>query len=846
MKGFRTFALAGVSFLTFAAPAFAQDSVAKDSDESGIGNEEIVVAARRRDESAQDVPLVVNAVTAETLDKLNIREFKDVAAVVPGLQLGTSQNGIGAQASLRGVAYDVNASGNNGTIEFYLNDAHLSAGILFMSMFDVGQIEVLRGPQGTLRGRASPSGSITVTTRRPNLNEAGGYVNGFGNDRHGWNLNGAINVPLIEDKLAIRLAGVADENRDNQVRSINNPETPHQETQGGRISIRAEPIDILSLNASYTKMIRDVRNFDQVESLSVRDPSAPVSPTLIRASDRLSVLRIPRTFKQDFEIFNWSAQLRLAGQKLDYVGSRNNQHYLSASPNDIGAFFGPSYPAALIGAAQDNDSHARETTHEVRLSNEERLGGMFDYVVGFYYDKLTSPSRLITRTPLFAGIRIPQEVFPNFITPGGIVPAGTALGVSLAQVVETPVARDGGSVEKSFFGNVTAHIGQLEIAGGLRHINFHSTASLLINGAEIIPGRENRTFNTTIYSASATYRFTPDLMVYAATGSSWRPGPATNAVILNTLVNPGPLVSSFYNQDPETSKSYEIGFKSEWFDRRLRLNVTAYHQDFKNYIYSARNIFVAGRDASGTNRTHIAAPLLAVGVPAKVDGIEAELGFKIVERWDISATAAYSRSKIKNGQVPCNDYFPRNGVSDSTYQIPTFAQITAANNGEQVAVCRVNFSAGTTPPFSASVQSEFSQPVGGWGDAYLRGLFSYYGNSKNDPSNLFDDVKSYGILNLFAGLRRADGGWDVGVYAKNVFNVGRSLITTANPQNVSYQQLFCTTRDPRLTAACAPVLPAGVDTLTFGQNATSTYRGVQSYTIPREFGVNFTMRFGSR
>lgn len=815
MKGIRTFALASVSFLSFATPAFAQNGIAKDSDEigassdTGLGTEEIVVSARRREESAQDVPLVVNAVTSEMLDKLNIREFKDVAALVPGLQLGVSQNGIGAQATLRGVAYDVNASGNNGTIEFYLNEAHLSAGLLFQSMFDVGQIEVLRGPQGTLRGRASPSGSITVTTRRPVLDQAGGYVNGFVNDIHGWNFNAAINVPLIQDKLAIRLAGVADENQENRVRSINNPLDPHQETQGGRISVRFEPFDFLSLNGNYTRSKRKSRSFYQSESANLRDPSQPASPILIRAEDRLSLMHLPALYTQDFEIWNWSAQLRLFGQKLDYVGSHNNQHYVTNIPSDTGGFYTAAFPLALRAANQATDSRGSETTHEFRLSNEERIAGLFDYVVGYYYDKLDSPTSLVQQTPVFLGAATPTR---------------------LLTIVNTPITRGGGSVEKSFFGNLTAHIGDhLEIAGGLRHINYHSTGFLTIGGVAVPAATEDRELKATIYSASITYHFTPDLMVYASTGSSWRPGSSTNPTILREIANPSPLLSSFYFPDAERSKSYEIGFKSEFFDHRLRLNVTAYHQDFQNYAYSSRNVFIAAaRNVNGTlvNNVFTAGPAIAVGVPAKVDGVEAEIGFKVTPRFDIGAMLSYSKSKIKNGRIPCNDYSPHDGIPDSGGTVPTFAQIIAANNGEQIAVCRVNYRAGVAAPFSATVQSEFSQPVGGFGDAYVRGLFTYNGDSQNDPANAFDDIKAYGILNLYAGLRSPDGGWDVGVYAKNITDVGRVLIAPASPQTVSYQVVGAT----------------GV----VGQTGITTYRAIQLYTPPREFGLTATFRFGSR
>jgi iron complex outermembrane receptor protein len=319
-------------------------------------------------------------------------------------------------------------------------------------------------------------------------------------------------------------------------------------------------------------------------------------------------------------------------------------------------------------------------------------------------------------------------------------------------------------------------------------------------------------------------------MVYASTGSSWRPGSSTNPTILREVANPGALLSSFYFPAPETSKSYEIGFKSEWLDKRLRLNISAYHQDFKNYAYSSRNVFIsASKLTNGVLVPNLftANPALAVGVPAKVDGVEGELGFKVTDRFNIGVTASYALSKIKNGTIPCNDFYKadgtvgRDGIPDN--RVPTLADINTATNNQQISTCKVNSRAGVGAPFSATVQSEFSQPIGeSIGDAYVRGLFSYQGNSQNDPANAFDNIKAYGLLNLFAGIRSPDGGWDVGVYAKNVTNVGRVLNTPATPQTVSYQ--------------------IGAT----GATGVTTYRQIQLYTPPREFGLNFTVRFGSR
>ncbi|MFM6830942.1 MAG: TonB-dependent receptor plug domain-containing protein, partial [Novosphingobium sp.] len=151
MRALRSMALAGISLLAVSTPAFGQS--ADNSTEDGLSTDEtIIVQARRRDESVQDVPQVINAVTAEQLNKLNIRDVKEITSVVPGLSLVPNANGIGSSSSMRGVNHDVNVSGNNGTIQYYVNSSPVSSNLALQAIFDVGLISVERGPQGTLRG----------------------------------------------------------------------------------------------------------------------------------------------------------------------------------------------------------------------------------------------------------------------------------------------------------------------------------------------------------------------------------------------------------------------------------------------------------------------------------------------------------------------------------------------------------------------------------------------------------------------------------------------------------------------------------------------------------------------
>ncbi|HEX7853656.1 MAG TPA: Plug domain-containing protein [Sphingobium sp.] len=137
-----------------------------------MNNNDIVVTARRKDELVQEVPATINVVSADQMEKLNFRTFTDVQQLVPGLSLEGGGSYL-TTATVRGVQFNPVASGTNPTVEFYLNDTPIASNFLFNSTFDLGQFELLRGPQGTLRGRASatksrwPARSIARWSIRP-------------------------------------------------------------------------------------------------------------------------------------------------------------------------------------------------------------------------------------------------------------------------------------------------------------------------------------------------------------------------------------------------------------------------------------------------------------------------------------------------------------------------------------------------------------------------------------------------------------------------------------------------------------------------------------------------------
>jgi iron complex outermembrane receptor protein len=781
--------------------------------------EEVIVTARRKEESLQDVPTTINAVTGSEIEKLNIRKFEDIASIVPGLSMSTEQSGVTASASVRGVNYDGFASGNNGTVEFYLNDAPISAGNLFQAIYDIQQVELLRGPQGTLRGRASPSGSITVTTRRPDLSEFDGYVSATGNNIGGYNGQGAVNFPVIDDKLAVRVAGAYDRNEVNRVHSLNNSEDPESKTKSGRLTALFEPTDSLSFLLTAQKTKQDIVSFDQVISQQAINPSAPVvnaaivplfnvtyAPPSIRAGSRLSVEVAPRVISQDYNNYNFQAQWAFAGQKLNYVGARNEQRLASFAPADLGGYFSPLAPAVYQGYGQRGGTRANSTAHELRLSSEERIAGMFDYIVGAFYQKFDSATDLTRPTPVFNPSTTPFTQFVN----------------------QTAVSRRGGNEEKSGYFNLTAHLGDaLELSGGARYIKYEAQGTLSVGGSRLAAADEDSSTNTTIYMGSVKYNFTEDLMAYATVGTSWRPG---ISVIGDFSLARSALENSFLILDPEKSTSYEVGFKSTFLDKRLRTNVSVYHQKFTNNPY---------RSASGVwfvesfLNTALTPPAVAqrptlfnfvAAVPVEVNGAEAAVDFSVTPDWDVGAVAAVSKGEIKSGFAPCNDFAPHDGIPDTLGTNPTLATLQAAvGPGQTISGCTVTQRSSSAPEWSASLQSEYRLPITAAMNSFVRGQVSIYGNSQNDPTNRVDDYENYALLNLYAGLRDSSGAWEVALYGKNVTDTERVLKTSS-------------------AALTTPLNAGAVPTNYYGGDATS---GVVM-TAPREFGLSLRYAFGSR
>ena len=263
----RNLLAAGVSAiaLTAQAPAFAQDAAAPDetaaapaeapAEASDLKLGSIVVTAQRREESAQDVPMAIQAFSEDTLNQLQINSVEDLQTVVPGFTVSQSYQGVPTY-TLRGIGFNTINLSATSTVGTYVDE--VAYPYPFMNsgpVFDVSRVEVLKGPQGTLFGRNTTAGLVNVVTNKPSDEfEASASVDLGNYDT--WNIEGMINLPISETVQA-RFAIRSENSDEGWQRSISRPNEDRGtiDKLGFRASLAIQPTSQFDIDVSYNGWI---------------------------------------------------------------------------------------------------------------------------------------------------------------------------------------------------------------------------------------------------------------------------------------------------------------------------------------------------------------------------------------------------------------------------------------------------------------------------------------------------------------------------------------------------------------------------------------------------------------
>ena len=731
--------LAGVcaSALLFAIPAMAQEAAPAGGEQ--VESTEVIITASKRRESLQTVPMSVEAVTSDTIQKMNIQKFEDVQKLSPGLVLN-SADGRGQNISLRGVTFDPD-TGASPTVQVYWNETAISTSVAFRSLFDIGQIEVLRGPQGTLRGQTSPAGAITIATKRPSVNGVEGTVNATAGSRDLLNTQAAVNLPLIDGKLAVRLAGVYDYSEDG-VENVVNGQDNSNISRGGRVSLLYKPTADLELLLVHQQLNNVNVNYPVAIGAPVTGQGA--GPTLV-AADRNSVVEGPYQFQSKTRLTSLNVTWDLDAYRLSYIGGLQESLETSERDQDI--------TNVISGWANTQSVRAdsEQMSHELRF---ETVGNTFwNWMVGGYYSKGTG-----------------DAIFTQPLAYFFIAPYTPPLETTLAGSTDPDNYSENQAIftnhRFAFTPNDTLEVGlrfQKNESVNQQYLSFFGMTSPALSPDLVKLSSEGWTGNV-----SYKHNFSKDTMAYASYSKGMRAG---GAVAFITAVGLDP---SLYIYRPETTDSYEFGIKSRFFDRHVTLNANIFQQNIQDYIARANNIYVRTAavpgepNGSGPGGTY-AADAATGGINFNTNGdvvsrgFEASLSWLITDTWNAQVSASYIDAHYDNALLYCNDS-NNDGVPDNA---GAFVQ-----PGRQVSLCASNRplqdTFGNEPgKLNVTARSEYTRNVGKY-DAFVRGLVRFVPESYNQ--SIDKKIDAFTPVDLYVGLRNPDQKWELSIWAQNLFD----------------------------------------------------------------------------
>jgi outer membrane receptor protein involved in Fe transport len=539
-------------------PVFAQAPAGQAEDDDNLsarGLEEIIVTARKREERLIDTPQSVSVLSSDTLSKLGAVQFQDFANTIPGLSFNTSGAGE-TQISLRGVTAGFDISP---TVGIYVDDVPFGSSASFtkaaahaldVALFDIKQVEVLRGPQGTLYGASTMGGLIKYVSKRPDSERFGADMrastSGTQDGGMSYDLAMAVNTPLATDKAALRMSGFYSRDGgyiDNL--ALGREDVNRATIYGGRFDLLLTPTEALSIrfDAFYQDIARD-----GTAQADYRLDGRPVDGSLEQRH------RAAEPFDQDFKLASGTVTYNFGPAELTSISSYQDgraEFVYDVTPNFaplLASLFGLNYSS--IGFF--NHQRVEKFTQEMRLASTG--SAKLEWLIGTYYTDETGTNlqRFISRDPV-------GQIAPN-----------VAYTYSLPSEYE----------ELAGFANLTYHFtDKFDISGGIRYAENDQTTTQIGSGI-LIGSRPKRSAGEEVstYLGSARYHFTDNSTAYLRYATGYRPGGPNS--VANDPTTGLPVGQPIFEAD--TLKSYEVGFKAETDDRAYGLDIAAYRINWDN------------------------------------------------------------------------------------------------------------------------------------------------------------------------------------------------------------------------------------------------------------------------
>lgn len=589
-----------------------------------VNDADIVVTAQRREERIQDIPIAVSAFGGAALERQGSVSLENIAPRVPSVYFG-SFGALRPQLYIRGIGTRTFDPGSESSVGVFSDDVYLgrSSGS-FGSIKDIERVEVLRGPQGTLYGRNTIGGAINVITRGPTASFQANAEAGVSN-YNGWELFGAVGGPLNSNKsLMFRVAAWHTE-RDGYVTNLRTG-TKFQgiDNTGGRVRLAFEPSSTFRIDLTG-EYLHDgdkggFQGVNQGTSFSVTGALPDPRAVFFAAGARLPAQQLPVNlrnayFSGDPELDRdaYAAIARVeAGLGFATLTSISAYRHLKAfDSRDLEG-------SSLDVLFQTGLERSNQYTQEFRLTSDPAgglsAGGKLDWIVGAFYYNDKSQRDDSFRVGLDSAVRV-------------------ALGTPATDTTYSDYKIE----SYAFFGQATLHLTDaFDITVGGRYSNDKKRATQGATSTDALPivpaayvTTNSRTFTSFDPRLVLAYKISEDVNVYASYSTGFKSGGFQYVPF-----NLGAANTVFA---PEDIKTYEVGLKSEWLDRKLRLNVAAFKYDYKN-LQVARIVDTPNGPQSLT--TNAAA--------SDIKGLDVEMLMRPSDNFDVSVTYGYLDAKYKN------------------------------------------------------------------------------------------------------------------------------------------------------------------------------------------------------
>jgi outer membrane receptor protein involved in Fe transport len=747
--------------------------------------EEIVVTATKRGAvSVQDIPGGIKAVSGDYLERYELRTLDEIARVDPSLQMAKSAAG-DLQPIIRGIQ-----SPGAGTVGVYFDETVIT-GANFddgggrtpdVGAYDIERLEILKGPQGTLFGASSMTGTVRLISNKPDPADFDSKISVRGNSvtdgDPGFGADAMVNIPVVADSFALRgvgwyersggfidhfvgLDGVTQIDDANELDKV-----------GGRIMARWLPTQELTLDAYV--MYQDIevdgpQGYSDVPTgvlLPIGIVAGPpfvigreVPPRAGQVGDR--VLSTSSTLENSTEILLYGGTVEYDlgfGNVLATISQFENDPYyvawdttgnstrfflLDPVPDDVPGIVVPEFGGLRLGIG--TPFRIQQTQTREILSSELRFSSNFDgplnFVTGFFYqDEEQATDLIVLRADPITGESACPDHPSCIADPTSPGAQALVFGTFVHSEIESYAIF--GHADYELTETLTLGAGLRYYESDQRNLNF-STQNFQGSTPPTIPPAfggsvqtepelgldDERSFDEVTWDASLGYQRNESQLYYFRAATGFRQGGINDS---NQAAQLGVEVPDFF--DPDTVLSLELGAKTSWLDDRLTANFAVFRMYWED-------IQVPGQDPTGT------VPFVDNAAKAEIDGLELEFAARPGERWLLNFGLTWLNAELTEDQAvddPLGLGFPAGRDGDDIPKVPEWA-------------------------FAGSAEYQLPVRLFAEVDTALRASFSYADGSTRYLNDSFEnnfEIGDYFLLDLVASFRLQN--WELRIFARNV------------------------------------------------------------------------------